>query len=210
MELIEQYQEEHNIPALEIAAALARLLQGDTPLLLQGKPPRRPDTASPATTAERRTRKTTDTRPPGTPPEERKPRREKTLSAAPPEADMERFRIEVGHDHNVKPANIVGAIAGETGLDSKHIGRIDIHADYSLVDLPRDMPRDIFKTLKKVWVSGQQLRITRADKRDQPGFPAARGKKPGNKVRPPLQGGAKNQHKHSDKKKARKGPTGPK
>ena len=84
----------------------------------------------------------------------RKPRGE-------PEAGFETFRIEVGHDHGVKPGNIVGAIANEAGLDAKHIGRVDIHDDHSFVDLPEGMPSDVFKLLKKVWVSGQQLRITR-------------------------------------------------
>ena len=84
----------------------------------------------------------------------RKPRGE-------PEAGFETFRIEVGHDHGVKPGNIVGAIANEAGLDSKHIGRVDIRDDHSFVDLPEGMPSDVFKLLKKVWVSGQQLRITR-------------------------------------------------
>ena len=77
------------------------------------------------------------------------------------EPGFETFRIEVGHDHGVKPGNIVGAIANEAGLDAKHIGRIDIREDHSFVDLPEGMPSDVFKILKKVWVSGQQLRITR-------------------------------------------------
>ena len=41
--LIEQYQQEHNVPAQEISAALAQLLQGDTPLLLKHKPQPRAD-----------------------------------------------------------------------------------------------------------------------------------------------------------------------
>ena len=82
---------------------------------------------------------------------------------------METFRIEVGHAHHVKPANIVGAIANEAGLDAKHIGRIDIHDDHSFVDLPAGMPADVFKHLKKVWVSGQQLRITRSDEAPEAG-----------------------------------------
>jgi len=61
----------------------------------------------------------------------------------------------------VKPGNIVGAIANEAGLDAKHIGRVDIRDDHTFVDLPEGMPSDVFKILKKVWVSGQQLRITR-------------------------------------------------
>jgi len=78
------------------------------------------------------------------------------------EAGMERFRIEVGHSHKVKPGNIVGAIAGEAGIDSKHIGRIEIFDHYSLVDMPEGMPKEMFNDLKKAWVSGQQLNISRA------------------------------------------------
>ena len=67
--------------------------------------------------------------------------------------------------------NIVGAIANEAGIDSKHIGRIDIRDDHSLIDLPEGMPSEIFQHLKKVWVSNQQLRITRGT--DKPDFKKA-------------------------------------
>ena len=73
---------------------------------------------------------------------------------------MERFRIEVGHNHDVKPNNIVGAIANEAGLDSQHIGRINIYDDFSVIDLPEGMPKDVFSDLKKVWVAGKQLHIS--------------------------------------------------
>ena len=79
---------------------------------------------------------------------------------------MERFRIQVGHSHGVKPGNIVGAIANEAELDSQYIGRINIFDEYSTVDLPEGMPRDIFHALKTVWVSGQQLRISRFEQID--------------------------------------------
>lgn len=71
-----------------------------------------------------------------------------------------RYRLAVGHAHGVKPGNIVGAIANEAGVDSRRIGRVDIRDDYSLVDLPAGMPDDILAHLKKVWVVGQQLRIS--------------------------------------------------
>ncbi|MBT5795118.1 MAG: ATP-dependent helicase, partial [Deltaproteobacteria bacterium] len=73
---------------------------------------------------------------------------------------MERFRLEVGHNHEVQPNNIVGAIANEAGLDSQHIGRINIYDDYSVIDLPEGMPKDVFSDLKKVWVAGKQLNIS--------------------------------------------------
>tara|TARA_R110001592_G_scaffold363043_1_gene679725 strand:+ start:211976 stop:213880 length:1905 start_codon:yes stop_codon:yes gene_type:complete len=79
------------------------------------------------------------------------------------EAGMERFRIEVGLEHGVKPGNIVGAIANEAEIESEYIGRIEIFDDHSTVQLPEGMPKEIFKHLKSVWVSGQRLQISRLD-----------------------------------------------
>jgi ATP-dependent RNA helicase DeaD len=76
---------------------------------------------------------------------------------------FETFRLEVGHAHGVKPGNIVGAIANEAGLEGRHIGQVDIRDDHSFVDLPEGMPKDIFRSLKKVRVVGQELRISRVD-----------------------------------------------
>ena len=74
---------------------------------------------------------------------------------------MELFRIEVGYEHDVKPGNIVGAIANEAGLDAQHIGQIDIHTAFSLLDLPTGMPGEVFQGLRKAWVCGQRLNISR-------------------------------------------------
>src|SRR3546814_2355286 len=107
------------------------------------------------------------------------PRREHT--PRPPrggeEFPMETFRIEVGHVHGVQPGNIVGAIANEADLESRYIGRIDIRDDYSLVDLPEGMPRELLEHLKRVYVSGQSLKMRRADAADT-GTPPPRGKRP--------------------------------
>jgi ATP-dependent RNA helicase DeaD len=204
-ELIEQYEQERNVPAVEIAAALARLVQGKEPLLLkpQARPERTPDSAygrhtgapgkprdaqpfdrssrgEPPPTSSRPPREerhgddSTQTRAPRPTAHEdrpRPPRRDERPRAT--EKGFETYRIEVGKTHGVQPGNIVGAVANEAGIDSKHIGRIDIRDDHSLIDLPEGMPSEIFKHLKKVWVSGQQLRITRgSDKPDfeKPGF----------------------------------------
>ncbi len=167
-QLIEQYQQEHNVPAIEIAAALAQLLQGDSPFLLQNKPQRKSDKQWQDREEEGASRK-------------RKPRKEhKESSRKTSELDqgMQRYRIEVGHAHTVKPGNIMGAIANETGLEGSEIGRIDIYDDYSLVDLPEGMPNDTFYALKKVWVSGQQLKISRVfeDKKSNSAKPRVKDK----------------------------------
>jgi ATP-dependent RNA helicase DeaD len=145
--LIEQYQQEHNVPALEIASALAQLSQGDNPLLLKNKPQKAP----------RKDREPLARREEGSAMrKERRPRKD-----TPPEEDMERYRIEVGNNHKVKPGNIVGAIANEAGIDSQYIGRINIFDDYSLVDLPQGMPKETFTTLIKTRVAGRPLQISR-------------------------------------------------
>jgi ATP-dependent RNA helicase DeaD len=67
----------------------------------------------------------------------------------------------VGRTHGVQPGNLVGAIANEAGVASNLIGRIEIFDDYSTIELPEGMPKDIYRMLKKVWVAGQQLKISR-------------------------------------------------
>jgi len=155
-QLIEQYQQEHNVPALEIAAALAHLLQGESPLLLKNKPQSNTKDTRNREERESRSARNTSTRKESPRKErERTPRKETAL-----EAGMVRYRIEVGHEHNVKPGNIVGAIANEAGIDSQFIGRIDIHDSYSTVDLPEGMPKSVYRALQKAWVAGQQLQIS--------------------------------------------------
>ena len=148
--LIQSYQEEHDLPALEIAAALAKMAIGDQPLLVKGPEPHSRESRPRNEREERRPRKER---------EERRPRN----GPSPASVDMEQYRIEVGRSHEVKPANIVGAIANESGLDSAYIGHIDIRDDYSLIDLPAGMPKEIMQTLKKTWVCGQKLDISPSD-----------------------------------------------
>ncbi len=169
--VIEQYEQEHGVPALDIAAALARLAQGDAPLLVppEAARPPRPDQVRSDVARERPRRPGAERAVPERPrPERGSPfeRARRPEGAGRPDRSgavapgMVRYRLAVGHAHGVKPGNIVGAIANEAGVDSRNIGRVDIRDDYSLVDLPAGMPRDIFIHLQKVWVVGQPLRIT--------------------------------------------------
>jgi ATP-dependent RNA helicase DeaD len=237
--LIESYAGEHGVPMADIATALARMAQGDAPLLLAPDPPYvtaaaphdkrgRSDTASPRGTrddtqrrhgarsfdapreprgerpfdpraprAERshdapraaRGERNVDARPPRFERGNDAPRGDHPAQPArpprkSPDAGMSAFRIEVGHSHGVRPGNIVGALANETGMDSAAIGRIDIRHDYTVVDLPTDLSHEAIEHLQKVWVSGQRLRIRPfveggdADGPARPGKPPFRGPKP--------------------------------
>jgi ATP-dependent RNA helicase DeaD len=168
--ILEQLEAETGLPLIDIAAALASLSQGTTPLLLAGKPERPAETYAPRAPAERPHAERA--------PAERAPSasgRAPAARAAPADADgtrkpksktaaaglMETFRIEVGSVHGIKPGNIVGAIANEAGIEGVHIGRVDIREDHSYVDLPEGMPKQIFKELQKVRVVGRELRISR-------------------------------------------------
>ncbi len=135
VDLVEGYQQEHGAAMIDVAAALAKMVQGETPLLLHEVPQVRP--------------------------EKRNPRGQAPGGRGGPQVKMETYRIEVGQRHGVKPGNIVGAIAGEADIEGKFIGAISIFDDYSTVDLPAGMPEEVFALLRIVWVAGRQLRISR-------------------------------------------------
>ena len=207
--LIEQYEQEHNVPAIEIAAALARIAQGDQPLLLAPAPKREKFEPAPRERNDRAPRErvsnsnSSDRRMPSErdiapsrsvreqPPRERGsnengPPRDfgpRSVRAHATEEGKRTYRIEVGHEHGVKPGNIVGAIANEAGLESQFIGRLSIRDHYSLIDLPDGMPAEVFEHLKKVWVVQQQLRIHEWDGTDT-GTSAPPSHKPGGFKKP--------------------------
>ncbi|HXH73029.1 MAG TPA: helicase-related protein, partial [Mariprofundaceae bacterium] len=169
-QIVEEYTQEHNVPAIEVAAALARMAQGDTPLLVKTEPkPRAPERAPRAERPEggrpegkqRKAHDFGDTPVAGR--GERRPSRNPAsdVRLTKPREGMERYRLEVGSMHGAKPGNIVGAIANEAGIDSEFIGHIEIFPDFSTVDLPEAMPKPIFQKLRNVWVAGQQLNLTK-------------------------------------------------
>jgi ATP-dependent RNA helicase DeaD len=190
--LIERYEQEHNIPAIEIAAALASLAQGKTPLLLETSRREAPDREqrmdrAPIERSERKRerepehkREREGERAEASRPPVKHERRDREERPAPREfspgserdpgkrreriddESLQTYRIEVGEIHGIKPSNIVGAIANEAGIEGKFIGRVVIREDHSFVDLPGGMPKEVFRSLQKVRVGGQQLQISLA------------------------------------------------
>jgi ATP-dependent RNA helicase DeaD len=156
--LVDDFQAEHNVGPGEVAAALAFLVQRERPLWLEEK-------EVPVAPERRETRGARHERAPRAPREHApgtegvRPRR--TPSA--PESGMVRYRIEVGRDHGVLPKHIVGAIANEANLNSRNIGRIDLHDTYSTVDLPEGLPKPTLIHLRNVWVMGRQINLVRED-----------------------------------------------
>jgi len=152
--LLEQYQQEHAIPAITVAAALAKMTLGDAPLLLQPDPP-----ASTRFSREKEPRQQREGKGKQGPKKEGKPK----LFGG-----MQTYRISVGRKDGVKPGNIVGAITNEAGLDGQHIGNISIENTYCLVDLPAGMPDDILNGLKSVKVCGKRMDIALSNEQPRP------------------------------------------
>ncbi len=171
--LVEEYALEQDIPVARVAAALAKRVHGNTPFFLPAEKIKKQNS--------------TNSRKPGLKSLSNKERlsvldnqaanfkpaikqksitkpkasRQNIIPLPPPDKGMERYRIEVGKRHGVKPGNIVGAISNESGLDSKYIGNIDINPEFSFVDLPYGMPKDVFTILKKTWVKSRKLAISK-------------------------------------------------
>ena len=156
--IIEEYQLETGRSAMDIATALAKLSQGEEPFLV--KPDRKNKKGDRNDRSRNKEQSRSNERSRGSD-KQRRPRQ------STPDRDMERFRIEVGNDHEVKVNNIVGAIANEAGVDSQYIKNVTIYDKYATVDLPIGMPREIFRGLKKVWVCGRQLNITRLGEKNE-------------------------------------------
>ncbi|WP_200897561.1 DEAD/DEAH box helicase [Arsukibacterium ikkense] len=74
--------------------------------------------------------------------------------------DYNNYRIEVGKEHGVRAGDIVGAIANEANIDSQFIGNIKLFDHFSTVELPANIPAEIFQHLKKVYVRKQKLNIS--------------------------------------------------
>lgn len=138
-DIIDHYVRHHDVPEADVAAALAVVAQGDEPLLLDPaaeKPIREP--------REERDR-----------PERSASRERRGQSDVP----MATYRINVGKRHKVEPRQIVGAIANEGGLRRADFGHIQIRPDFSLVELPADLPSEVFTALSGTRISGKLIEL---------------------------------------------------
>lgn len=139
LELLQDYQQTHDTDPMRIAAALALLLQGDTPLLLEERV-MRPE----------RERGRDNDRPRGDRSEGRRSRSNE---------NMTKYVASVGRQHGVQPKNLVGAIANEGGISASLIGQIEIGDDISTIDLPSDLSPQSLQDLQKTFVCGQRLNL---------------------------------------------------
>jgi ATP-dependent RNA helicase DeaD len=146
---IQRYLEESGKDSIEVAAALAFLEGGKKTLFYDEMP-----TVSRKPKRERRERGN-----------DRDGRDDRYVS----NDDLQSYRVEVGEYHGAEKRDLVGAIANEIGMDPKFIGKIRMFKDHSFIDLPKDMPKEVFEALRQVWVQGHQLNLSIDRGRPRPG-----------------------------------------
>ncbi|GAA2228625.1 DEAD/DEAH box helicase [Herbiconiux moechotypicola] len=186
-DIVGHYVSHHDVPEADVAAALAVVAQGDTPLLLEPDPE-----------PERRSRfdRDRDRDRDGGRGErgERGDRFERGDRGARGERDRDRdrgsrydrderdgrgdrygsdrddrrartserfasYRIAVGRRQRVEPRQIVGALANEGGLRREDFGAIQIKPDFSIVELPADLPRGTLDRLRDTRISGKLIEL---------------------------------------------------
>jgi ATP-dependent RNA helicase DeaD len=154
-DLITDYEHQHDVPATDVAAALAVLAQDDRPLLMEPDPEPLPAKAFEgrrepgAWDHEKGRRRGSDD---GGRTREKPRRARSTVPMAP-------YRIEVGKRHKVEPRQIVGAIANEGGLERSDFGHIDIRGDHSIVELPASLPPETLAALQRTRISGKLIEL---------------------------------------------------
>ncbi|MGD9959948.1 DEAD/DEAH box helicase [Nocardioides sp.] len=147
-DVVAHYVREYDVPEGDVAAALAVVMQGDEPLLLDPEPVR------PA--YKEREDRGSDRRDQGSERAKREARKPRGRT----DIDMATYRIAVGKRHKVEPRQIVGAIANEGGLGRNDFGHIDIRMDHSLVELPAQLPAGAWDKLRGTRISGKLIELS--------------------------------------------------
>ncbi|WP_422879950.1 DEAD/DEAH box helicase [Microbacterium protaetiae] len=143
-DIIDHYVRHHDVPESDVAAALAIVAQGETPLLLDPEN----DPLAVSVDAVNRPQKDRGARAErGT----REPRRGR--------GDYAPYRIEVGRRHRVEPRQIVGALANEGGLRRDDFGVITIKPDFSIVELPATLDPGVLDKLSGTRISGRLIQM---------------------------------------------------
>jgi ATP-dependent RNA helicase DeaD len=161
-----QLSEELEVSELDLASALLFMAQKEKPLVLPPEAPRRERSFRDDDRGDRgrdrndRGDRGDRGRDRGDRPDrgERADRGERR-----PAAEMEVFRIEVGRTDGVQVKNIVGAIANEANINSRNIGGIRLHDDYSTIELPKGMPNEQLQQLQQVYVCNKALRMSKLE-----------------------------------------------
>lgn len=81
------------------------------------------------------------------------------------ESGMVRLFINIGKKNKAKPGDILGAIAGESGLDGRVVGTIDMYDKYTFVEVPREYAKKVLKAMKNAKIKGKSVAVEPANRK---------------------------------------------
>ena len=81
------------------------------------------------------------------------------------EDGMVRLFINIGKKQRVRPGDILGAIAGESGMDGKLIGTIDMYDKYTFVEVPAEYGKEVLNAMKNAKIKGRSVNMEPANSR---------------------------------------------
>ena len=81
------------------------------------------------------------------------------------EPGMVRLFINIGKKQKAKPGDILGALAGETGMPGKLIGTIDMFDKYTFVEVPREYAKDVLHAMQNAKIKGKSIAIEPANQK---------------------------------------------
>ncbi len=81
------------------------------------------------------------------------------------EEDMIRLFVNIGKSQNVRPGDILGAVAGESGISGKMVRSIDMYDNYTFVDVPREYADAVLRAMKDVKIKGKNVHMEKANGR---------------------------------------------
>ncbi|MCI8578585.1 MAG: DEAD/DEAH box helicase [Lachnospiraceae bacterium] len=80
-------------------------------------------------------------------------------------SDMARLFINIGKEQNIRPGDILGAIAGESGIPGRLVGSIDMYDKYTFIEVPDDCAGEILESMKSAKIRGRKVHIEMANAR---------------------------------------------
>ena len=93
------------------------------------------------------------------------PKREDDFGDTGAEEGMVRLFINIGKKQKVRPGDILGAVAGESGIPGKLVGTIDMYDKYTFVEVPRENAADVLRAMKNTKIKGKSINVEPANGR---------------------------------------------
>ncbi len=167
IDVIEMKLIEEDYTAMDLAAALLRMMMGSSEDIAESSRPARSldeldlyrDRSGGRGRGGKRDRAETDGR------RGRRVRASEKVYDYISGAPMARLFLNIGRSQNVTPGDILGAVAGESGIPGRVVGSIDMYDAYTFVEVPEEYAQVVLEAMKHARIRGKFVHAERAEAR---------------------------------------------